>query len=147
MTVRTLVHRGNGKFEISTNEQGLVVTGTAYIPDEVEKCYSNQPSEITGGIELTGDDVYMELEQRGYNYKEHFKGITQLRISNKGSVASIKWKNKWVPFCEMIVQLIILHSGEKSQSLHLPLSIKKVVFNPLKHKADTEGIVYKLKFL
>ncbi|PSN47327.1 hypothetical protein C0J52_04406 [Blattella germanica] len=74
------VQRGSGKFEISSDNE-LVVTGTVLIPQNVADCYSQLPTVPSGGIELPGEDIYAELEQRGYGYNGNFKGIKKVRIN------------------------------------------------------------------
>nr|QCW07585.1 fatty acid synthase 5 [Blattella germanica] len=134
------VQRGSGKFEISSDNE-LVVTGTVLIPQNVADCYSQLPTVPSGGIELPGEDIYAELEQRGYGYNGNFKGIKKVRINSQGSIATVNLNNHWVLFGETLLQLMLLHSGEPNQSLHMPSTLQKVVFDPAKHTSETAELV------
>jgi hypothetical protein len=58
-----------------------------------------------------------------------------------GSVAKVQWSDSWVAFGETLLQLVMLQSTEHYQSLHLPVTLQKVIINPLEHRSETQGLL------
>nr|CAD7615163.1 unnamed protein product [Timema genevievae] len=130
------IQKGTGDFEIFENKRPLV-TGQIRIPENAAAEFSKNisvPSEDS--TNLTGEDVYSELNHRGYHYSGQFKGILNAQIGNEGSTAVIEWSNDWLLFLEALIQLAILHKGEDSQQMQLPLSFQKVIIDPSRHPVE-----------
>lgn len=76
-----MLQKASGKFEIIEGD-AAVVTGRAYVPEDVNKELLNlpeqTPSEGEDLITLDSRDVYKELRLRGYQYSGLFKGIVSL---------------------------------------------------------------------
>jgi hypothetical protein len=59
-------------------------------------------------------------------------------------VAKVQWSDSWVAFGETLLQLVMLQSAEHYQSLHLPVALQKVIFDPLDHRSETQGLLSSL---
>nr|CAD7197600.1 unnamed protein product [Timema douglasi] len=124
-----------------------LVTGQIRIPENAAAEFSKNisvPSEDS--TNLTGEDVYSELKHRGYHYSGQFKGILNAQIGQEGSTAVIEWSNDWLLFLDSLIQLAILHKGEDSQQMQLPLSFQKVIIDPLRHPVKREQKAVYQKF-
>uniref|UniRef100_A0A7R9F1W2 oleoyl-[acyl-carrier-protein] hydrolase n=1 Tax=Timema bartmani TaxID=61472 RepID=A0A7R9F1W2_9NEOP len=140
------IQKGTGDFEIFENKRPLV-TGQIRIPENAAAEFSKNisvPSEDS--TNLTGEDVYSELKHRGYHYSGQFKGILNAQIGNEGSTAVIEWSNDWLLFLDSLIQLAILHKGEDSQQMQLPLSFQKVIIDPSRHPVEREQKAVYQKF-
>jgi hypothetical protein len=80
-----MVQRGSGEFEIC-KDQTLLATGRVSAPKNIREEYVTKLPELdgSGSITVGGDEVYRELEQRGYQYKGLFRGILEARLSSQG---------------------------------------------------------------
>ncbi|KAL1508883.1 hypothetical protein ABEB36_003705 [Hypothenemus hampei] len=122
-----MVQKGSGKFEITSNKE-IIVTGKMTFPQPTEQ-YMLESTKIEVGddhVDLSGSDVYNELQHRGHKYAGLFKAIKNLTLLEKGSVANIQWNNKWTMFLEAMIQQQCLHSGEKYQDIYVPKTIQKI---------------------
>lgn len=86
-----MVQKGSGKFEVS--EKGTaIVSGTVRIPEnishEMASLESYEPNSINSWLELSSDDIYKELQLRGYNYQGIFRSLVSL--DNLGEYCSHK---------------------------------------------------------
>ncbi|XP_069687554.1 fatty acid synthase-like isoform X2 [Periplaneta americana] len=124
-----LVQRGSGMFEISSDKT-LLVTGRVHVPDCIDDVLVTQPPICTtaNDIQLTSEDLYLELEQYGYNCSHFFRAVKHVTLTREGCVANLQWTDSWVVLGEALMQLVMLHS----HSLQLPAGLQKVVINPLK---------------
>nr|CAD7399917.1 unnamed protein product [Timema cristinae] len=140
------IQKGTGDFEIFENKRPLV-TGQIRIPENAAAEFSKNisvPSEDS--TNLTGEDVYSELKHRGYHYSGQFKGILNAQIGHEGSTSVIEWSNDWLLFLDSLIQLAILHKGEDSQQMQLPVSFQKVIIDPLRHPEKREQKAIYQKF-
>ena len=78
-----LVHSGSGHFEISCGKT-LLVTGQITIPENLDNLFDKDIPCPTEGIDLTEEDIYSELELRGYEYRESFRGIKGVKTCKEG---------------------------------------------------------------
>ncbi|CAG9765257.1 unnamed protein product [Ceutorhynchus assimilis] len=125
--LHAMVQKGSGEFEITSNKE-IIMTGKMTFPQANEP-FMVEPSKIEIGednIQLTGSDVYSELQHRGHKYSGLFKTIKSLVITEEGSSASIQWNNKWTMFLEAMIQQQLLHAGERDQEIHVPKTIQKL---------------------
>ncbi|CAG2059241.1 unnamed protein product [Timema podura] len=54
--------------------------------------------------DLTSNEVYNELENRGYQYQDHFRGILNAKFGDQGCISTIKWRNNWCSFIDSLIQ-------------------------------------------
>jgi hypothetical protein len=80
-----MVQQGSGKFEIC-KEHTPVATGTVRELKNMREEYVRMFPGLDGNRSITvnSEEVYEELEQRGYQYKGLFRGILEARISSQG---------------------------------------------------------------
>jgi fatty acid synthase len=80
-----MVQQGSGEFEIC-KEHTLIATGRVMGLKDIREEYVRifPAPDGNGSITLDKEDVYGELEQRGYQYKGLFQGILEARISSQG---------------------------------------------------------------
>ncbi|XP_033608867.1 fatty acid synthase [Cryptotermes secundus] len=134
-----MVQQGSGEFEVS-KENILIATGRVRGLKNIRNEYVRMIPALdgNGSITVNMEEVYGELEKRGYQYKGLFRGILEARLSSQGSVAKVQWSDNWVAFGESILQLVMLQSEEHSQNLCLPVALQKIVINPLEHQTETQ---------
>lgn len=75
------------------------------------------------------DEIYRELNLRGYNYRGLFKGIVNTDIT--GSVGAIKWEDNWVTFIDKLLQIKIPQID--ARLLLIPVGIKRIEIDTFKH--------------
>ncbi|XP_021929696.1 fatty acid synthase-like isoform X3 [Zootermopsis nevadensis] len=129
-----MVQKGSGKFEVS--EKGTaIVSGTVRIPEnishEMASLESYEPNSINSWLELSSDDIYKELQLRGYNYQGIFRSLVSL--DNFGQKGKISWSNNWVAFMDSMLQVHLLQ--DESRSLLVPTSIQKLTIDVKRHPA------------
>jgi hypothetical protein len=80
-----MVQQGSGEFEIC-KEHTLIATGRVRGLKNTSKEYVGMfPAlDASGSITVDREEVYGELEQRGYQYKGLFRGILEARLSSQG---------------------------------------------------------------
>ncbi|KAJ4428213.1 hypothetical protein ANN_24228 [Periplaneta americana] len=136
-----MVQRGSGDFEIC-KEHVMVAKGKVTVPENVQKEFVSTlpPLDMDDGIALERDEVYEELEQRGYQYRGVFKGILNATLGRQGCTARVQWTDNLVAFGESLLQMAMLHSMEYSQSLQLPVALQKVIVNPSELQSPVQGV-------
>ncbi|KAJ3652417.1 hypothetical protein Zmor_018385 [Zophobas morio] len=126
------IQRGTGKFEI-LEKDSMIVSGRIHpCPNASEQqvnlpnfhSFSDNKLEI-----LKQDDIYREFYLRGYNYSGLFKSIK--RCNADASTGLIKWENNWSAFMDNMLQMKILQCD--TRLLFVPIGIKKIIIDPLKH--------------
>lgn len=86
VSVNAVVQPGSGEFEIFSDNE-LVVKGKITIIEDKDDMDDLEVLEIPvtkESVYLSENDVYTELEHRGYKLEGIFKGIKQLTLSQKG---------------------------------------------------------------
>jgi len=58
-----------------------------------------------------------------------------------GCIAKVQWSDNWVAFGETLLQLVMLQSAECNHSLHLPVTIEKIIINPMEHQDEKQGVL------
>lgn len=126
--MHVMVLKGSGDFEIISNKE-LLLSGRIYAPQTTDK-YKAEVYKVEFGednVQLSGSDVYSELQHRGHKYSGQFKALKNLILTEEGSVSQIQWAGKWHIFLEGIIQQHILLSGERNQEGRAPKTIQKIV--------------------
>ncbi|KAJ8980787.1 hypothetical protein NQ317_004788 [Molorchus minor] len=128
--LHAMVQKGSGDFEI-LSDKDIIMTGRLTFPQEgdaflIEAEKIKVPEE---NVQLTGSDVYSELQHRGHKYSGYFKSIKSLTITEQGSVSTLQWSNKWTIFLEAVIQQQLLNAGEKTQEVHIPKTIQKIAIS------------------
>ena len=80
-----MVQRASGEFEIC-KERTLLVSGRVRVPTNIREEYVRNfptPNGI-GNLSLTGEEVYGNFEQRGYQYRGLFRGILEAKLMKQG---------------------------------------------------------------
>ncbi|XP_067007847.2 fatty acid synthase [Anabrus simplex] len=121
------LQRGSGMFEIVMNNK-VVTTGQMIIPEDASKEFTRGiPTEDSSWTDLSKEDIYKELKNRGYHHNGAFQAISSATLSETCSVGKIKWCNNWVAFTDCMLQLAILRAHEDSQDLQYPASLRRFV--------------------
>jgi len=144
----------NGDFEIVESDS-VCCTGRIQMLDETananpfyyehlkeQDVIQDQESEK---IELNRQDIYKELQLRGYEYGPHFRCLT--KISNTGTRATLAWNNNWITFLDNLLQASL--SAERSDTLRLPVRLRYLRIDPTKHnqRVVEEGDIQVVKAL
>ncbi|XP_076294356.1 fatty acid synthase-like isoform X2 [Lasioglossum baleicum] len=118
-----MVHRGSGKFEVSEGTT-TVVSGMIRTTDNPaqEMIRTELLPEINDEEVLTNNDIYTELQLRGYTYTGIFKGLKSASI--KGTRGHIEWRKNWAAFVDNMVQLKLLSLD--TRALHVGTGIRKI---------------------
>jgi hypothetical protein len=82
-----MVQQGSGEFEVN-KENTLIATGRVRGLKNIRNEYVRMFPALDGNGSITVDmeEVYGELEQRGYQYKGVFRGILEARLSSQGEI-------------------------------------------------------------
>jgi hypothetical protein len=102
-----MVQRGSGEFEIC-KEGTLFATGRIRSPKNIQQEYARKfPAfDESESITVDGEEVYGELEQRGYQYRGLFREIVEARLSNQGEkYLHLSFKR----FCSFYKRYIPIH--------------------------------------
>lgn len=113
-----MVQKGSGEFEITSNKE-IIMSGRMTFPQANEK-FMVEPSNVEIGedyVQLTGNDVYSELQHRGHKYSGLFKTIKGLTLTEAGSSSTIQWNNRWTMFLEAMIQQQLLQVSSVSCSI------------------------------
>ena len=123
-----MVQQASGEFEIC-KERTLLVSGRVRIPTNIREEYvRNFPTpDGSGNLSLAGEEVYGELEQRGYQYRGLFRGILEAKLMRQGekhvscenkipsSTLSLRLFNqdtcKSLFFFALVISIMIFHSN------------------------------------
>ncbi|KYN18124.1 Fatty acid synthase [Trachymyrmex cornetzi] len=121
----------DGKFEI-TEGDSVIVTGTVYEtlnPEQEIIPTDLLPKNSDVDEEMTARDIYKELKLRGYQYRGLFRGLRSVSVSR--TQGHIAWKNNWETFMDTMLQMLII--GYDIRDLYVPMSIQKLLINPVLH--------------
>ncbi|KAJ8961709.1 hypothetical protein NQ318_021309 [Aromia moschata] len=137
--LHAMVQKGSGEFEI-LSDKDIIMTGRMTFPQEGDQFLvdTTKPDIQDENVQLSGSDVYNELQHRGHKYSGQFKLMKNLILTEKSTV---QWNNKWTSLLEAMLQQQALHSGEKSQEVYVPKTIQKIVISQgmlPSEKADVE---------
>jgi hypothetical protein len=80
-----MVQRASGEFEIC-KDRTLFASGRVRVPKNIREEYvRNFPTpDGSENLSLAGEEVYGELEQRGYQYRGLFRGILEAKLMKQG---------------------------------------------------------------
>jgi hypothetical protein len=111
-----MLQRASGEFEIC-KERTLFASGRVTVPKNIREEYvRNFPTPDGGGnLSLAGEEVYEELEQRGYQYRGLFRGILEAKLMKQGEKHVSCKKN-------LPIHLLQDHSTKIHLTLNLTMS-------------------------
>ncbi|CAG2055885.1 unnamed protein product [Timema podura] len=84
LNLSTFIQKVSGCFEIVLDETTLVLSGRILLPENKEEEFNKTvifSSETA--FNLTSNEVYNEMEVRGYQYKDHFRGILNAQVAEQ----------------------------------------------------------------
>nr|CAD7441679.1 unnamed protein product [Timema bartmani] len=109
---------------------GGLHSGRILISENVSQEFSKNVAVSSDLSDLSANEVYSELESRGYLYKDQFRGILNAKVGEKGCVATVQWTGNWCSYIDSLIQLVLFSDGEDSQKLYLPLEIQQIIIDP-----------------
>lgn len=141
-----MIQRGSGHFEYNIDKK-VVVTGQIKFFDTTD---SNTKSVESFNLDKTHnyegyvlkDEIYTQLESKGYCLGENYKNIVMSSYSEKEIQGYVEWKNDWIYFLEGLLNFTLLEHLETDQLL-APVSIREMTIAPAKFK----NIIAKGKFI
>lgn len=117
----------SGRFEITEND-AIVVEGKVQVLPEQD---SQKPLSTTSfELTLLQEDIYKELNLRGYNYEGLYQGLVE--ANTEGTVGRLDWNNDWTSYIDTVLQFRLLSLPHRD--LRLPTSIESVEIRPKLHK-------------
>lgn len=131
----TMIHYGNGSFEVSEGTTSIV-TGRILAVEKPTALTKLPVAPRSAYPLLHQDDFYKELRIRGYHYSKAFQSVRS--ASSEGHFGRIAWDQNWVSFMDCILQIVIL--SKDTRSLLLPTRIQKLRINPRDHMAQFEQL-------
>lgn len=131
----TMIHYGNGSFEVSEGTASIVTGRILAVekPTALTKLPSAPPSAYPL---LNQEDFYKELRLRGYHHSKAFQSVRS--VSSEGHFGRIAWDQNWVSFMDSILQIVLLNKD--TRSLLLPTRIQQLRINPRDHMAQFEQL-------
>ncbi|XP_077551457.1 fatty acid synthase-like [Haemaphysalis longicornis] len=126
----------SGEFEVSESGS-LLATGRIRLLDESDRLGHQELPVVPpfdANYELSSEDLYKELNLRGYNYEGAFKSL--LAGSAKGTSVRLKWENNWVTFLDGVLQIGLFKVIDRT--FCLPTRIKKCVIDTELHARITK---------
>ncbi|NXG58624.1 FAS synthase, partial [Hemiprocne comata] len=123
-------------FEVSGNGNLAVSGKISLLENTALKNFHNQLVDFKTQVDksskpgLLKEDIYQELQLRGYNYGPTFQGI--LECNSEGNTGKVLWNGNWVTFLDTLLHVIIL--SETGRSLRLPTRIRSVCIDPVLHQ-------------
>ncbi|XP_017298475.1 fatty acid synthase-like [Diaphorina citri] len=89
----------SGRFEITEND-AIVVEGKVQVLPEQD---SQKPLSTTSfELTLPQEDIYKELNLRGYNYEGLYQGLVE--ANTEGTVGRLDWNNDWTSYIDTVLQ-------------------------------------------
>lgn len=131
----TMIHYGNGSFEVSEGTTSIV-TGRIFAVEKPTALTKLPTAPPSAHPLLQQDDFYKELRLRGYHYSKAFQSVRS--ASSEGHFGRIAWDQNWVSFMDCILQIVIL--SKDTRSLLLPTRIQQLRINPRDHMAQFEQL-------
>ncbi|KFU85956.1 Fatty acid synthase [Chaetura pelagica] len=123
-------------FEVSGNGNLAVSGKISLLENTAQKNFHNQSVDFQTQVDksskpgLLKEDIYQELQLRGYNYGPTFQGV--LECNSEGNTGKVLWNGNWVTFLDTLLHVIIL--SETGRSLRLPTRIRSVSIDPVLHQ-------------
>lgn len=114
------------------NGYSRVITGYITTIDEKQPILAAFDKESTldiNGMELTSEDIYQLLNDRGYNYNGLFRSIECSNVQM--DLAALVWQNNWVTFIDSLLQLNVLRQSH--HAISQPTTIGELCIDVKKH--------------
>ncbi|KAJ8916588.1 hypothetical protein NQ315_000232 [Exocentrus adspersus] len=127
----------SGKFEVFEGDR-VVCTGIIYTAKDVAVAYRNANRPETGTenhLRLSQKDFYLELRQRGYQYRGCFRGIVESDV--QGTRGRILWQGNFPSFMDSMLHLPII--SRTGRELLLPNAVERIVVDPQEHLKQVNG--------
>nr|CAD7445195.1 unnamed protein product [Timema bartmani] len=143
----TFLQKDSGIFEIVLDGETLILSGRILLPENKEEEFNKTVTVSSeNAFNLTSNEVYNEMESRGYQYQDHFRGILNAQVSEQGCISKVQWRNNWCSFIDSLIQVVLFSDGESSQEIYLPLDIRQITINPCLHvePQDIEVVYQKM---
>nr|CAD7445019.1 unnamed protein product [Timema bartmani] len=84
LNLSTFIQEVSGCFEIVLDETTLVLSGRILLPEnKEEELITTVTVSSENAFNLTSNDVYNEMESRGYQYNDHFRGILNAQVAEQ----------------------------------------------------------------
>lgn len=120
----------SGSFEITENN-AIVVEGKVQPLLEGTPVRSEEHlSPIHHTLTISREDIYKELNIRGYNYEDIYQGLFE--ANTEGFSGQIEWNGDWTAYIDASLQFRLLSLTHRD--LRLPTQIERVVIQPKLHK-------------
>ncbi|CAG2053369.1 unnamed protein product [Timema podura] len=85
LSLCTFLQKDSGIFEIVLDGETLILSGRILLPENKEEEFNKTDTVSSeNAFNLTASEVYNEMENRGYQYKDHFRGILNAQASEQG---------------------------------------------------------------
>ncbi|XP_012287002.1 fatty acid synthase [Orussus abietinus] len=130
LKLTVMIQKGSKMFEVS-REKNVIIRG--FIQNTTLSVAEYNISDHIGRLEhidFSEEDIYRELEIRGFHYKKEFRNLRG--YSKRSSYGLILWRNNWTTFLEGMIQLYVLVND--ARCIQLPSFIKKIVIDLNIHK-------------
>lgn len=128
------IFKETGNFEVCENGS-VKVTGKIRVSEKIDKEQTKLPIPVVlQKYELQKNDIYKDLNLKGYEYEGDFKGI--IRSDNQFTIGDVEWNDNWVTFIDTMMQFQI----EDSTQFLLANKIEKLSINPKCHKEIVKNI-------
>ncbi|KAL2734260.1 fatty acid synthase-like [Vespula squamosa] len=135
-----MVSKGSGEFEILTDNDIMVASGTITSTNMHAKEYPDYMSSLNEEKQTyTREDFYTALFVHGYEYGEFYKCVKGL--SSTSSNGELTWNENWVPLLEGLFQIQIFNRNNKH--ILMPSIVQKIVIdtNEFKKKTNERKVV------
>lgn len=120
----------SGSFEITEND-AIVVEGKVQPLLEGTPVRSEEHlSPIHHTLTISREDIYKELNIRGYNYEDIYQGLFE--ANTEGFSGQIEWNGDWTAYIDAALQFRLLSLTHRD--LRLPTQIERVLIQPKLHK-------------
>lgn len=132
-----MVQKGTGNFEVTNNDL-LLCSGNVCDADRNADVFTNKRNKNSISDLLDKNDVYDELQMRGYQYSDSFRSV--INSTTNATYGTLMWRQNWTTFLDGILQMFCL--GNDVRRIQLPVKIGKITIDRKfqENLKTTEGI-------
>ena len=121
---------GDGRFEVQA-DMTILASGVTRIIENHEQNSQSVYEEFRNESEvLSENDVYSELNMRGFQYSGCFRSIRKCSINKDRGI--LYWQDDWITFLDGMIQLYVL--TKDTREIQLPLKLRRIVIDVQKHQ-------------